>query len=46
MLKAMTNVVKQIGTGDTLNRESVAAVVKCLLDSDGKVRNGALDVLG
>ncbi|CED83658.1 Microtubule-associated protein [Phaffia rhodozyma] len=46
VLKAMTNIIKQIGTGDTLNKESIAAVVKCLSDSDGKIRNGALDVLG
>jgi hypothetical protein len=45
-LKAMTTIVKQIGTETTLTKESVAAVIRCLQDSDGKIRNGALDVLG
>lgn len=45
-LKAMATIVKQIGTETTLTKESVAAVIRCLQDGDGKIRNGALDVLG
>jgi len=46
VLKSMTNIIKQSGTGTMLNKDSVASILKCLGDSDGKVRNGALDVLG
>lgn len=45
-LKAMTTIIKQIGTESTLTKESVSAVIRCLQDGDGKIRNGALDVLG
>jgi hypothetical protein len=42
----MTTIVRQSGVGANFNRDSVTAILKCLSDADGKVRNGALDVLG
>ena len=45
VLKSMTTIVKH-GAGGILGKDSVAAVVRCLSDPDGKVRFGALDVLG
>lgn len=46
VLQSMTTIIKQSGPGTMLTRESFAAIAKCLSDSDGKVRNGALDVFG